>query len=38
MKYSAMQTEQTKRLGNFMDWDNSYYTMSDQNNYASWNF
>ncbi|MEK7091315.1 MAG: class I tRNA ligase family protein, partial [Patescibacteria group bacterium] len=38
MKYSAMQTEQTKRLGNFMDWDNSYYTMSDQNNYAIWNF
>ena len=22
MKYSAIQTEQTKRLGNFMDWDN----------------
>ncbi len=38
MKYSATQTEQTKRLGNFMDWDNSYYTMSDQNNYAIWNF
>ncbi len=38
MKYSAMQTEQTKRLGNFMDWNNSYYTMSDENNYAIWNF
>ncbi len=38
MKYSAIQTEQTKRLGNFMDWENSYYTMSDQNNYAIWNF
>ena len=37
-KYSAIQTEQTKRLGNFMDWDNSYYTMSDENNYAIWNF
>jgi len=38
LKYSAIQTEQTKRLGNFMDWDNSYFTMSDQNNYAIWNF
>ncbi|KKU28413.1 MAG: Isoleucyl-tRNA synthetase [Candidatus Amesbacteria bacterium GW2011_GWA1_47_20] len=37
-KYSAIQTEQTKRLGNFMDWDNSYYTMSDENNYAIWDF
>ncbi len=38
LKYSGIQTEQTKRLGNFMDWDNSYYTMTDQNNYAIWNF
>jgi len=38
MKYSAIQTEQSKRLGYFMDWDNSYFTMSDQNNYAIWNF
>lgn len=38
LKYSAIQTEQTKRLGNFMDWDNSYFTMSDENNYAIWNF
>lgn len=37
-KYSAIQTEQSKRLGYFMDWDNSYYTMSDENNYAIWNF
>lgn len=37
-KYSAIQTEQSKRLGNFMDWDNSYYTMSDENNYAIWHF
>ena len=37
-KYSAIQTEQTKRLGNFMDWDNSYFTMSDENNYAIWHF
>lgn len=37
-KYSAVQTEQSKRLGYFMDWDNSYHTSSDQNNYAIWNF
>ncbi len=37
-KYSAMQTEQTIRLGNFMDWDHSYYTMSDDNNYMIWYF
>ena len=37
-KYSAIQTEQTKRLGNFMNWDHSYFTMSDENNYAIWNF
>ena len=38
LKYSAIQTEQTKRLGNFMDWANSYFTMFDENNYAIWNF
>ncbi len=37
-KYATVITEQTKRLGNFMDWDNSYYTMSDVNNYTIWNF
>ncbi len=37
-KYSAIQTEQSKRLGYFMDWDNSYHTSSDENNYAIWNF
>ena len=37
-KYSAIQTEQSKRLGYFMDWDNSYHTSSDKNNYAIWNF
>ncbi len=37
-KYSAIQTEQSQRLGYFMDWDNSYFTMSDENNYAIWNF
>ena len=38
MKYSKIQTEQSKRLGYFMDWDNSYYTMSDENNYMIWHF
>ena len=37
-KYSSIQTEQSKRLGYFMDWDNSYHTSSDANNYAIWNF
>ena len=37
-KYSSIQTEQSKKLGYFMDWDNSYYTMSDENNYLIWYF
>ena len=37
-KYSAIQTEQSKRLGYWMDWDNSYFTMSDENNYTIWAF
>ena len=37
-KYSTVQTEQSKRLGYFMDWGNSYHTSSDENNYAIWNF
>ena len=27
-------SEQSKRLGYFMDWDNSYHTKSDENNYT----
>ena len=38
IKYSGIQTEQSKRLGYWMDWDNSYYTMSDENNYTIWHF
>ena len=38
LKYSKIQTEQSIRLGQWMDWNNSYYTMSDKNNYAIWNF
>lgn len=37
-KYSAIQTQQSVRLGQWMDWENSYYTMSDENNYAIWHF
>lgn len=38
LKFSKIQTEQSKRLGYFMDWDHSYYTMSDENNYMIWHF
>ena len=37
-KFSAVQTEQSKRLAYWMDWDNSYFTMSDENNYTIWGF
>ncbi len=37
-KYSEIQTNQSIRLGQWMDWDNSYFTMSDENNYAIWYF
>ncbi len=36
--YSERQTEQSKRLAYWMDWDNSYYTMSEENNYTIWMF
>ncbi len=38
LKYARIQTEQSIRLGQWMDWENSYYTMSDKNNYAIWGF
>ncbi|MBI4726643.1 isoleucine--tRNA ligase [candidate division TA06 bacterium] len=37
-KYSKVQTEQSIRLGQWMDWDNSYFTMAPDNNYAIWHF
>lgn len=37
-RYSSVQTEQSKRLGQWMDWDNSYYTMSDSNIEHIWHF
>ncbi len=36
--YADIQSEQSKRLGYWMDWNNSYYTMSEQNNYGIWAF
>jgi len=38
VKFSRVQTEQSKRLGYWMDWENSYYTMDDENNYTIWHF
>ena len=37
-KYSKIQTEQSKRLGQWMDWENSYYTNADENITAIWYF
>ena len=36
--FAALQTEQSKRLGMWMDWDHSYFTNSDENNYTIWAF
>jgi isoleucyl-tRNA synthetase len=37
-RFAAIQTEQSKRLGMWMDWEHSYYTNSDENNYTIWAF
>jgi len=37
-KFSAVQTEQSIRLGYWMDWSDSYFTMADENNYTIWSF
>ncbi|MCR4563832.1 MAG: isoleucine--tRNA ligase [Clostridiales bacterium] len=36
--YSGIITEQSKRLGQWMDWDNSYYTNTDLNISGIWHF
>ena len=36
--FARIQIEQSKRLGMFMDWENSYYTMSKTNNLYIWYF
>ena len=35
-KFSKIQTDQSIMLGQWMDWENSYYTMSDNNNLHNW--
>ena len=35
-KFSKIQMQQSIRLGQWMDWENSYYTMSDKNNLHNW--
>jgi len=35
-KFSKIQTEQSIRLGYWMDWDNSYYTNTNNNNLHNW--
>ena len=37
-KFAGVQTEQSIRLGYWMNWDDSYHTMSDENNYTIWHF
>jgi isoleucyl-tRNA synthetase len=37
-KYAQRQTEQSIRLGYWMDWGNDYYTLSEENNYTIWSF
>ncbi len=37
-KFAGVQTEESIRLGYWMDWDHSYHTMSDENNYTIWHF
>ena len=36
--YADIITEQSIRLGYWMNWEDSYHTMSDQNNYTIWHF
>ncbi len=35
-KFSKVQTKQSIRMGYWMDWENSYYTMTDNNNLHNW--
>ncbi len=37
-KYSGIITDQSVRLGQWMDWDNSYYTHTDENIEGIWHF
>ena len=37
-RFADVITQQSIRLGYWMDWDNSYNTVSDENNYTIWHF
>ncbi len=37
-RFARRITEQSLRLGYWMDWGNDYYTLSDENNYTIWHF
>jgi isoleucyl-tRNA synthetase len=37
-RFAAIMTRQSLRLGYWMDWDDSYFTNSDENNYTIWAF
>ncbi len=38
LHFAALQTEQSRRLGQWMDWSHSYYTMADVNITYIWHF
>ncbi len=38
LRFAQRITEQSIRLGHWVDWNNSYFTMSDENNYTIWHF
>ncbi|MGQ0571492.1 MAG: isoleucine--tRNA ligase [Armatimonadota bacterium] len=37
-RFADLITQQSLRLGQWMDWDHSYHTLSDENNYTIWHF
>ena len=37
-RFAGIISEQSKRLAMWMDWDDSYHTKSDENNYTIWHF
>jgi len=37
-RFADLITQQSLRLGYWMDWDHSYHTLSDDNNYTIWHF
>ena len=38
IKFGSIIADQSVRLGFWMDWSDSYWTMSDENNYTIWSF